>query len=101
MPQEMLPTGDHPIEIRIHFSSQAARYICSRVWHESQKIELKKNGSVILSIKISDGKELLRWILSFGASAYVTKPSFLRERVFNEAQQVLLLHLKKHSKTAA
>ena len=61
--------------VKICFNKRVADYVQERTWHPSQRIEKCDNGDVILSLTVSHLLELKRWILSWGADAYVIEPS--------------------------
>ncbi len=51
---------------KLKFPPELCDYICSRQWHRSQKCKVHKNGSVTLTMKVSDSEEIRAWIRSFG-----------------------------------
>jgi len=51
---------------KLKFPPELAEYITSRTWHRSQKIKTKRDGSVILTLKVTDSEEVRSWIRSFG-----------------------------------
>jgi predicted DNA-binding transcriptional regulator YafY len=63
----------------------AARFIAERVWHPSQKLTHRKDGSVILEMTLADLGEVASWVLSFGPTAVVLAPAQLREQVAQAA----------------
>lgn len=42
-----------------------------------------------MTLRVADTRELLGWILSFGAGVRVAAPAELRERVREEAEKIL------------
>ena len=66
-------SGDKPIEIRIWFSSFAARLVGERQWHHSQKSQLA-NDEIELRLTLTSLVEVSQWILSWG-SRKGTRPS--------------------------
>jgi len=71
--------------VRIQFFDFAARLVAEKVWHPSQKLTRKKDGSVVLEFVLADLDEVASWVLSFGPSALVLAPSALRQRVAGAA----------------
>lgn len=51
---------------RLKFSPQLKDYLLSRRWHRSQKFRVQKDGSVLLTLKVTDSEEVRSWIRSFG-----------------------------------
>ncbi|MEY4630093.1 MAG: hypothetical protein RIQ81_213 [Pseudomonadota bacterium] len=77
-----------PEEVTIEFSRHIALYIGERMWHASQHITYRDDGSVELRLHCQVNLELARWVLGFGKNARVTKPDSLIEMIRNESQQV-------------
>jgi predicted DNA-binding transcriptional regulator YafY len=77
------------IRVRIAFRGLSAPAIAERQWHPSQRIEARRNGTVVLALQVADTLELRRWILSFGAEAEVLEPVSLRNEIRDEIQSLL------------
>ena len=82
-------SGEGEFDVVIRFNARAADYIREKKWHESQRLEELKNGSVELHLKLSSLVEVERWILSWGGDAKVIKPRELAEAVRNSANKIL------------
>jgi len=80
--------GD-PIQVKIWFSGNQARYIKERKWSKSQKIEEQKDGSIILSMETSEWWDVKKWVLSYGSESKVLEPKKLREEILQEARTML------------
>lgn len=72
---------DDPLEVRVWFTADQARYIQERKWAIEQKISKRKDGSIVLWMKTSGWYDVKRWILSFGQDAEVLEPLELREEI--------------------
>ena len=73
---------DEPAQmVRIQFSPDVAYLVKERRWHPSQKNEIQKDGSVIVSFTAGGMDELASWILSWGQEARVLEPQALVEAV--------------------
>jgi len=84
-------TGDTPPQlVKIKFQANAARYIDETHHHESQKKAHFTDGSLILSLTVSDPREAL-WYLVFpwGEEAEILEPQWLREEAIHIAQQIV------------
>jgi predicted DNA-binding transcriptional regulator YafY len=75
--------------VRIAFQASSAHAIAEREWHPSQRIETRRNGTLVLSLRVADTLELRRWILSFGSEAEVLEPLSLRNEIRDEVQTLL------------
>lgn len=69
---------------RILFDPAEAPYVRERIWHETQRIEENRDGSLILSFTTNSHLEVKRWVLSWGAGAKVLEPAWLAKEVHRE-----------------
>ena len=69
--------------------SDVAAYVRERVWHPSQQIHERRDGSLELRLETSGRKELTRWILSWMPNVSVLAPRELRERVMDRMRRGL------------
>jgi len=83
---------DEPIDVKIRFSEEVARYIKERRWAKEQIISDQSDGSVILEMKTSGWMDVKKWILSFGADAEVLEPAELRCEIVEGIQNHQLLY---------
>ena len=67
-------SGDKPIEIRIWFSSFAARLVRERQWHHSQEIKQLADDEIELRLTLTSIVEVSQWILSWGDHAKALAP---------------------------
>lgn len=73
--------GEKEIDVHIRFSRDVATYIAERMWHPSQQLALRRDGSLDVRMRVRGRKELIRWVLSWQPDAQVIRPASLRERV--------------------
>ena len=64
-----------------------AAYIRERVWHESQEMEDRPDGAVVLRMSVAPGFELKSWIKGFLPHVQVLKPAALREEIAADLDQ--------------
>jgi predicted DNA-binding transcriptional regulator YafY len=81
--------GGPPEDVEIAFGAEMAGYIRERVWHESQSLEEKPDGSVVLRMHVHPGFELRSWIKGFLPHARVVKPASLRDRIRADIESAL------------
>jgi predicted DNA-binding transcriptional regulator YafY len=79
--------GGRPEPVEIAFDAEVAAYIRERVWHESQKLEERADGSVVLRMSVAPGGELRSWIKGFLPHVRVVQPESLREQIARELEQ--------------
>lgn len=70
-------SGDTPIEIRVWFSSFAARLVRERQWHHSQEVKTLDSGEIELKLTLTSLVEVSQWLLSWGEHAKVLAPKEL------------------------
>ncbi len=84
-------TSDKPPQlVRIKFSPNAARYIDEAYHHQSQKKLMFADGSLVLSLTVSDPREVM-WYLVFpwGEEAEILEPQWLRDEAMRIARSIL------------
>lgn len=75
---------DDPVNVKVKFSKDSARYIKERKWAAEQSITDQPDGSIIMEMCTSGWFEVKRWVLSFGSQAEVLEPNKMRDEVRNE-----------------
>ncbi len=70
---------------KIRFSGTAAELVKRQIWHKEQLLESSPNGSVLLTLPISDDREIKMKILQYGAQATVEAPPHLAQAIRSEA----------------
>lgn len=75
-----------PQLVRIRFTSEAARYVNEKHWHDSQTLIPQRDGSLVAEFHLSDFHELTSWILSFRDQAEVLEPATLRKQISDTIQ---------------
>lgn len=64
------------------------------IWHPSQVLERQKDGSVIVTLKVTDTIELYSWILGWGEKVEVLEPPELRQDIIETAKEILAVYMK-------
>jgi predicted DNA-binding transcriptional regulator YafY len=75
-----IATGQ-PEDVEVAFDAGVASYIRERLWHESQTLEERPDGSVVVRMHVSTGWELRAWIKSFLPHVAVLRPDSLRAKI--------------------
>jgi len=88
-PEELLESAfdivhEEPIDVKIWFSANQARYIKERKWSKTQKFEDQEDGYIILSMSTSGWWDVKRWVLSYGRQAKVLEPEELKTEIIDE-----------------
>lgn len=78
--------------VRIRFNAESARVVRGRIWHATQLLRTLPDGGVEMTLRVRDEGEIARWVLSWGAHAWVVEPARLRTRVRELAREILARH---------
>jgi len=65
------------VKVKLKFSKEISHHIDGRTWHHSQEIKRKKNGDLILSMKVGISPELISWIMGWHEHVVVQSPDDL------------------------
>jgi predicted DNA-binding transcriptional regulator YafY len=76
-----------PERVDILFAPRIAMLVRGRVWHESQTLEDRPDGSVKMSLLVCNDSALRSWLLGFGSAAKVLGPPALAQAVAEECRQ--------------
>lgn len=79
--------GDEDYDIELHFTPEIAGVIAETVWHRTQKLEHRRDGTLIFRATVSGLDEIVWWILSMGPSCRVVAPDELVKRVASLASK--------------
>jgi predicted DNA-binding transcriptional regulator YafY len=81
-------SGNKRYRITLQFDSFAGRLVGERVWHESQRISNKGDGTAVLELDLNGLEEIQRWILSWGSHVRVLAPKELIETIRETAAAI-------------
>jgi WYL domain len=76
-----------PVAVEIEFDARVAEYVKGREWHRSQVIDERPDGSLLMTLTVSDDRPLRSWIHSFGPLARVVSPARLAQEIFEEIDE--------------
>ena len=74
--------------------TEIARIMSETVWHPSQVVEKQKDGSTIMTLRVTDTVDLYSWVLGWGEKIEVLEPKELREEVMNTAKNMVKVYQK-------
>lgn len=75
--------------IRIWFAAVAAGAVRESQWHKSQEICEHRDGSITMSLKLSNLEEIKSWVLGFGSMAKVLAPKEFVTLVKDDIQKMV------------
>ncbi|MGQ9545542.1 MAG: helix-turn-helix transcriptional regulator [Dehalococcoidia bacterium] len=62
------------------------------VWHPSQVLEMHKDGSMVMTLKVSPTVDFYSWILGWGEKIEVLEPKEVREVVMSTAKKMVKVY---------
>lgn len=78
--------GGKAEDVVLEVDAAVAAYVRERVWHESQSVEERPDGGLVLRMKVAPGFELKSWIKSFLPHVRVQEPASLRQEIKGELE---------------
>jgi predicted DNA-binding transcriptional regulator YafY len=72
---------DQSVDVVIKFGPRATRYVREKVWHPTQKLDEREDGTSTLAFTTSSVDEVKRWVLTYGDDAEVVAPAELRASI--------------------
>jgi predicted DNA-binding transcriptional regulator YafY len=74
--------------VELLISNEIGTYALERQWHNTQKVEQRKDGSVSVQFTTTQIPEVLRWVLGQGHTVKVLNPPELVGMVKDEVEKV-------------
>jgi predicted DNA-binding transcriptional regulator YafY len=81
----------------VRFAPEVADFIAERVWHPSERVVRRADGSVAWTATVSGAEEFLGWVMSWSPWAELESPRAWRELIVDRAQAVLTKHRRAHT----
>ncbi|ODS30440.1 MAG: hypothetical protein SCARUB_04448 [Candidatus Scalindua rubra] len=69
------------VEVTLEFSKEIRHHIEGRTWHDSQEMKVKKDGTLVLSMKVGLSPELVSWIMGWHEYVTVKSPDELIDTI--------------------
>lgn len=85
---KMLRYGE-PVEVVLRFKKECTRWIKRRRWHPTQRIEERKDGSIVFRVTVEGTRELKWWIYHWIPYCEVIAPPELRREMMEEMREAL------------
>ncbi|HOP86550.1 MAG TPA: YafY family protein [Syntrophorhabdaceae bacterium] len=86
-------SGGSQKEVTLKFSPEVSSWVCQQIWHDSQKVDFDKDGSLILSFPVSGFEEVIREILKYGSQVEVISPPQLRAMIKDEIKNMQKIYM--------
>ncbi|MDD2471624.1 MAG: WYL domain-containing protein [Dehalococcoidales bacterium] len=88
----IMVTSDELTIVELRFRQQISRIIEESVWHPSQKLEKKGDGSLGMTMEVNDTPELVNWILGWGDNVEVISPEWFRRKISDQAARMAAIY---------
>jgi predicted DNA-binding transcriptional regulator YafY len=76
------------VQIQLRFSAEAAPRVRETVWHRSQQLIERDDGGCDLHMTIGGFREVMPWVLGWGADVEVLAPTELRAEIADHAARM-------------
>lgn len=80
-------------QVEVVFDAVIAPYIAERQWHPTQKLQWRRDGSLVFTARLSGMHEFTGWVMSWGGRAVLTQPPAWRREVLERARRIAANHL--------
>lgn len=87
----LIPDGPDT-EVLVRFQPLVARNVAEVVWHRTQHVEWRDDGSIDFRVRVAGVREISWWILGYGDQAEVLKPAALRKLIADHAARLVNLY---------
>jgi proteasome accessory factor B len=84
----LIPDGPDA-DIVVRFSPMVARNVAEVVWHKTQRVVWRDDGSMDFHVRVAGVREISWWILGYGDQAEVIKPARLRQLIADHAARLV------------
>jgi predicted DNA-binding transcriptional regulator YafY len=87
----MIPEG-RLYDVHLHFDRQVAGNVAEVLWHPTQQVSWRDDGSIDFSCRVDGLGEISWWILGYGDHARVQGPPALARRLRDVARRMVSLY---------
>ncbi|MEX0979269.1 MAG: WYL domain-containing protein [Pirellulales bacterium] len=84
----LIPDGPDA-DVVVRFSPMVARNVSEVVWHKTQRVVWRDDGSMDFHVRVAGVREISWWILGYGDQAEVIKPARLRQLIADHAARLV------------
>jgi proteasome accessory factor B len=83
--------GGRPLKVRVVFRARIAAAISERIWHPRQKARVLRNGRLMLEFPVTEVRDVVPWVLSWGGYVVRVEPKALRDAIVDAASDLMRL----------
>jgi predicted DNA-binding transcriptional regulator YafY len=84
--------GGKPQDIEVEISANRATDVFARRWPAEKSIRFLPDGRLRITFSVSDAREVVGWVLSFGGEAWIREPASAARLAWELSQKVVALH---------
>jgi proteasome accessory factor B len=88
----LIPEPGPDQDVVVRFSPLVARNVAEVVWHKTQRVLKRDDGSIDFQVRVSGLNEISWWILGYGDQAEVLRPARLRQLIAARAARMVELY---------
>lgn len=85
----LIPEPGPDVAVTVRFDKLVANNVAEVLWHKTQRLEWRDDGSLDFHATVSGLSEISWWILGYGDKAKVMRPKKLRDMVVARCQSLL------------
>ncbi len=90
----IIVTHEEAKSVNLRFKPELARIIGESVWHPSQELKKKPDGSLLMKMTVNETPELVSWILGWGDRVEVIGPESLRSTIKKKVEKMAAVYAK-------
>jgi len=85
----LIPEPGPDQDVVVRFSPLVARNVAEVVWHKTQQLCHREDGSLDFHVRVSGIREISWWIMGYGDQAEVLRPPALRQLIAERAAKLV------------
>jgi predicted DNA-binding transcriptional regulator YafY len=78
-----------PVRVELEFAPESAAYVRERLFHHTQMVQERPDGSLLMTLEVCIDRALTSWILGFGPLVRVLAPAPLAAEIRGTLQRAL------------
>lgn len=84
--------GDIVYDVEIRFARECAMNVADTLWHPTQTVEMRDDGSCVFRCEVAGLDEIVWWVIGYGPYAEVAGPPELRQRIHRMVAELTSLY---------
>jgi len=81
-----------PQDIEVEISESRATDVFARRWPAEKAVSFQSNGRLRITFSVSDAREVVAWVLSFGGEAWIREPASAAKLAWELSQKIVAQH---------